>query len=249
MNNNLKSASSAKIGKKFSQRRLELGYSVDQISKKLFINKNYLIAIEKGDYSIFPSQAFAKAYFKKYDDYLGINCDFPNIFGQDIPRKNNRISSEINFSKSLNKNLKYFFMFIFILAVTTFLYFSLNKHIIDNSAIESKAISSEDIASVVSSVKENKLIKLKSDKTVQKSNELILNCNNECWIEVYIDENLVEAQSFSKGRQYIKEITKPFKIIIGNPEFVKGTYNDERIDFITNANRLTKVNTIYFLNE
>ena len=109
MNNKLKSASSAKIGKKFSQRRLELGYSIDQISKKLFINKNYLIAIEKGDYSIFPSKAFAKAYFKKYDAYLGINSDFPNIFGQDTPRKNNKISSEINFNKSLNKNLKFFF--------------------------------------------------------------------------------------------------------------------------------------------
>tara|TARA_B100001113_G_C21013759_1_gene580482 strand:+ start:132 stop:881 length:750 start_codon:yes stop_codon:yes gene_type:complete len=249
MNNKLKSASSAKIGKKFSQRRLELGYSIDQISKKLFINKNYLIAIEKGDYSIFPSKAFAKAYFKKYDAYLGINSDFPNIFGQDTPRKNNKISSEINFNKSLNKNLKFFFMFIFILAVTTFLYFSLKKPIIDNSATGSKAISSEDIASLVSSVKENKLIKLNTDKTVQNSNELILNCNDKCWIEVYIDENLLEAQSFSKGRQYIKEITKPFKIIIGNPEFVKGTYNDEHIDFITNANRLTKVNTIYFLNE
>ena len=249
MNNKLKSASSAKIGKKFSQRRFELGYSIDQISKKLFINKNYLIAIEKGDYSIFPSKAFAKAYFKKYDVYLGINSDFPNIFGQDIPRKNNKISSEINFNKSLNKNLKFFFMFIFILAVTTFLYFSLKKPIIDNSAIESKTFSSEDISSLLSSVKENKLIKLNIDKTVQNSNELILNCNDECWIEIYIDENLLEAQSFSKGKQYIKEITKPFKIIIGNPEFVKGTYNDERIDFITNANRLTKVNTIYFLND
>ena len=249
MNNKLKSASSAKIGKKFSQRRFELGYSIDQISKKLFINKNYLIAIEKGDYSIFPSKAFAKAYFKKYDVYLGINSDFPNIFGQDIPRKNNKISSEINFNKSLNKNLKFFFMFIFILAVTTFLYFSLKKPIIDNSAIESKTFSSEDISTLVSSVKDNKLIKLNTDKTVKNSNELILNCNDECWIEVYMDENLIEAQSFSKGRQYIKEITKPFKIIIGNPEFVKGTYNDEHIDFITNANRLTKVNTIYFLNE
>tara|TARA_B100001059_G_C17830869_1_gene584630 strand:+ start:1002 stop:1760 length:759 start_codon:yes stop_codon:yes gene_type:complete len=249
MNNKLKSASSAKIGKKFFQRRLEIGYSIDQISKKLFINKNYLIAIEKGDYSIFPSKAFARAYFKKYDDYLGINSDFPNIFEQDIPRKNNKISSEVILNKPLNKNLKYLFIFISTMALISFFYISFKEPVIDNSAIKSKTISSEDIASVVTLVKENKLVKLNRDSTIPKSNELILDCNNECWIELYIGENLEEAQSFSKDRQYVKEITKPFKIIIGNPESVKGTYNDEQIDFITNANRLTKVNTIYFLNE
>jgi hypothetical protein len=135
------------------------------------------------------------------------------------------------------------------MALISFFYISFKEPVIDNSAIKSKTISSEDIASVVTSVKENKLVKLNRDSTIPKSNELILDCNNECWIEVYIGENLEEAQSFSKDRQYIKEITKPFKIIIGNPESVIGTYNDEQIDFITNANRLTKVNTIYFLNE
>ena len=44
----LKSASSAKIGKRFTKKRLEYGYSIDQVSKKIFINKDYLIAIEKG---------------------------------------------------------------------------------------------------------------------------------------------------------------------------------------------------------
>ena len=47
----------------------------------------------------------------------------------------------------------------------------------------------------------------------------------------------------------MKEIAMPFKIIIGNADSVTGTYNNERIDFITNANRLNRVNTIYFSNE
>ena len=62
-------------------------------------------------------------------------------------------------------------------------------------------------------------------------------------------EKLILTKLFNKGELYRKEIRRPFKIIIGNAEYVKGTYNDEQIDFITNANRLTKVNTIYFLNE
>ena len=77
----------------------------------------------------------------------------------------------------------------------------------------------------------------------------MLDFNSECWIELYIDENLVEAQIFNKGDKFMKEIATPFKIIIGNADSVIGTYNNERIDFITNANRLNRVNTIYFLNE
>ena len=66
MENELKSANSVKTGKKFKEKRTKIGLSIDQISKKLFINKDYLIAIESGDYSIFPSETFARAYFKKY---------------------------------------------------------------------------------------------------------------------------------------------------------------------------------------
>ena len=45
---------------------------------------------------------------------------------------------------------------------------------------------------------------------------------------------------------YKKKIEIPFKIIVGNAEAIKGTYNGNEIDFMANANRLTKVNIINF---
>ncbi len=45
---------------------------------------------------------------------------------------------------------------------------------------------------------------------------------------------------------YERQIEIPFKIIVGNADFVKGSYNNNEIDFLTNANRLTGVNTINF---
>ena len=80
MRDELKSAASAKIGKKFAEKRKYLGYSLDQVSEILVINKDYLKAIEGGNYSIFPSESFAKAYFLKYRDFLKISNEFPNIF-------------------------------------------------------------------------------------------------------------------------------------------------------------------------
>ena len=66
----LKSASTVKIGKRFSNKRISLGLSLEEASKILFINEDYLNAIEKGNYSIFPSESFARAYFKKYSCLL-----------------------------------------------------------------------------------------------------------------------------------------------------------------------------------
>ncbi len=242
----LKSASSAKIGKRFTKKRLEYGYSIDQVSKKIFINKDYLIAIEKGDYTIFPSKVFAKAYFKKYEAYLGINYDFPNIFDQDILKRNTRLPPEFKLNKSFVKSPKFLFTLLLILAGIIFIYY-LSSKLIALDSNEDEITNPVDIDSIVGSKKEDN-IELNNNITFQK-NMLILDFKSECWIELYNDEKLLVAQNFEKDDQFTKEIAMPFKIIIGNADSVTGTYNNERIDFITNANRLNRVNTIYFSNE
>ena len=83
----LKSASTVKIGKRFSNKRISLGLSLEETSKILFINEDYLNAIEEGDYSIIPSESFARAYFKKYSQYLKINSDLPDIFNSQSEKK------------------------------------------------------------------------------------------------------------------------------------------------------------------
>ena len=83
----------------------------------------------------------------------------------------------------------------------------------------------------------------------EKKNMLVLEFIDECWVEVYIGGALIEAQFFKNGDEYSKNINSPFSIVVGNADSVKGTYNSEDIDFITNANRLTRVNTINFLND
>ena len=114
-----KSASSAKIGKKFKEKRIELGFSIIQMSEKLFINKDYLNAIEEGDYSIFPSESFARAYFKKYMEYLNIENDFPSVFEKNLEKKHKKISKEIRFNSSSGKNFIYISIFNFSFDILT----------------------------------------------------------------------------------------------------------------------------------
>ena len=48
------------------------------------MNIKYINAIESGDYSIFPSEVFARAYFTKYQDFLSIECEFPPLYEKKI---------------------------------------------------------------------------------------------------------------------------------------------------------------------
>ena len=80
MTENLKSARSAKIGKVFKVARKELGLTKVEVSNTAFMNIRYINAIESGDYSVFPSEVFARAYFTKYQDFLSIECEFPPLY-------------------------------------------------------------------------------------------------------------------------------------------------------------------------
>jgi hypothetical protein len=86
------------------------------------------------------------------------------------------------------------------------------------------------------------------DRKINTENKLTLNFLDECWIEVYSENELVANQLFQMGDVYMLDIQKPFKVVVGNAENVEGTYNGNIIDFITNANRL-RVNTIIFNDE
>jgi len=94
MTEDLKSASSAKIGKIFKTARKELGLSKVEVSNVAIMNISYINAIESGDYSIFPSEGFAKAYFIKYQDFLSIECEFPRIY-EDNSRQDKIIKKSI----------------------------------------------------------------------------------------------------------------------------------------------------------
>ena len=247
MTGELKSANSVKTGKKFSERRNEIGYTIDKVSEILFVNKDYIVAIEKGNYSIFPSESFAKAYFKKYKNFLNLSAEFPDLFKQQKEKKHKKISNEIAFENNLDFIIKNTIIIALTLVIGIGIYYFLSntESISDNAPQEN--IKSEYLSEIIENVNNNKDFISNSEKI--GNNILIIEFYGESWIELYRENQLVEAQIFSNGDIYQRKIEMPFKIIVGNADFVKGTYNSINIDFMTNANRLTKVNTINFPND
>ena len=112
-----------------------------------------------------------------------------------------------------------------------------------SDVIPQENINIDNVAEIVENVNQ-KNQSITSTQNIDKN--LILEFSGESWIELYVENELVEAQIFSNGDIYERQIEIPFKIIVGNADFVKGSYNNTEIDFLTNANRLTGVNTINF---
>jgi cytoskeletal protein RodZ len=262
MINELKSANSAKIGKIFKEARNDIGISKRDIADSLVMSLKYIEAIESGNYAVFPSEGFARAYFIKYQDFLSINCDFPSIYNEDN-RKDEIIKKSITkFNTSLIPLLIKAAITLLILFVLLMVYKSIfiNKSS-DNEIINiiDNAMNAELIAAdIKNNLKEIDELEINNQedlgdisietKKINIENNLTLNFLNECWIEIYFENELVENQLFQTGDAYMLDIQKPFKVVVGNADNVEGTYNGVSIDFITNANRL-RVNTIIFNDE
>jgi len=254
MTENLKSASSAKIGKVFKVARKELGLSKVEVSNAAFMNIRYINAIESGDYSIFPSEGFAKAYFIKYQDFLSIECEFPPIY------ENNNRQDEI-IKKSIAKINPSFIpiirgvVIVFTIVLSVYIInisFLTETKDNDSSQLKETFLNNElnkiEEAVNFNSSTETPVNIIEENPLINFSNKLIFSFFDECWIEIYSYDELIINKLFKYGDSFEVEIERPFKIVVGNAEAIEASYNGNNIDFITNANRLN-VSTIMFNDE
>ena len=253
MTENLKSARSAKIGKVFKIARKELGLSQAEASNIAFMNIRYINAIESGDYSIFPSEVFARAYFIKYQDFLSIECEFPPLYENNNRQDKivNKSIAEIN--PSLIPILKVAGVVAVIIFVAVYLFIIFSKETKSNDPSTFREILSNNELSKIDEADDfNNLIETPAniieEKPLINSNKIVFSFFDECWIEIYSYDELIINKLFKYGDSFEVEIKRPFKIVVGNAEAVEATYNGNNIDFITNANRLN-VGTITFNNE
>ena len=253
MTENLKSARSAKIGKVFKIARKELGLSKAEVSDSAFMNIRYINAIESGNYSIFPSEVFARAYFIKYQDFLSIECEFPPLY-----ENNNRQDRIVNKSiakvnPSLIPVLKAAGVIVIIILIAVYLFIIFSKETKSNdSSTFRETLSNNELSKINEDDDFNNLIetpaKIIMEKPLISSNKIVFSFFDECWIEIYSYDELIINKLFKNGDSFEVEIKRPFKIVVGNAEAVEATYNGNSIDFITNANRLN-VGTVTFNNE
>ena len=254
MTENLKSARSAKIGKVFKVARKELGLTKAEVSNTAFMNIRYINAIESGDYSVFPSEVFARAYFTKYQDFLSIECEFPPLYEKNN-RKDKILKEPIDkINPSLIPIIKVAGFIVFIIIVAVYINISFSKETKNNDQSPVKEnFSNNELDKIDEAVNFNNLIEAPANITEEKPlinipNKLVFSFFDECWIEIYAYDELIINKLFKYGDSFEFEIERPFKIVVGNAEAIEASYNGNNIDFITNANRLN-VSTVMFNDE
>ena len=257
MSEDIKSASSAKTGKIFLDSREGLGLTSQQVSEQAVMNIKYIEGIESGDYSIFPSEGFARAYFIKYRKFLSLDCSFPPIYEPENRQAEIVEKSIARFNKSLFPFVTgagiIISLLIFIIIFNKFYYYDDGKldilyvsdsFSLDNAnAIEASILNLKNELSIPIEELEPEI-----ELNPKKENELLLFFTDECWVEVYSNNELIKYQLFQAGDKFSLLIEEPFRLVIGNAESITGSYKGNFIDFITNANRL-RVNTIIFNDE
>ena len=263
----LRSAQTAKIGKKFKSMRESLGLSESQVSEKTYINVDYIKAIESGDYSIFPARMFALSYFERYSIFLGIDQVFFDIYDSDnLPKS----SEDIN-----KRQIKDFYPQIKIAAplmlLAIFFIFIGEDDELESSTkiikLPREAMEGNSTLAVVSDQKlindalslihpflqpdasnadESKLTEFTVSQGV--INNLSLRFLEDSWVEIYQGSNQLIYKLFKANNNFEISITPPFRIIVGNADGIVGFYNQNEINFTQVANKLN-VSSIEIDNE
>ena len=263
----LRSAQTAKIGKKFKSMRESLGLSESQVSEKTYINVDYIKAIESGDYSIFPARMFALSYFERYSIFLGIDQVFFDIYDSDsLPKSSEDINKrqikdfypQIKIAASLML-LAIFFIFIGEddeLELSTKIIKLPREAMEGNStlAVVSDQKLINDALSLIhpfvqpaaSNADESKLTEFTVSQGV--INNLSLRFLEDSWVEIYQGSNQLIYKLFKANNNFEISITPPFRIIVGNADGIVGFYNQNEINFTQVANKLN-VSSIEIDNE
>ena len=79
------------LGNKLREKRIALGYSLDDIQEKTKIQKRYLEAIEDGDFTRLPGSFYVRAFIRQYAELLEMNAD--ELWAELGPRK--KITTEV----------------------------------------------------------------------------------------------------------------------------------------------------------
>ncbi len=63
------------IGAMLIEARTSQDLEVEQVSRETNIAREYIIALEKDDYTVFPAEPYVLGFLRNYAEYLGLNAD------------------------------------------------------------------------------------------------------------------------------------------------------------------------------
>jgi len=251
------------LGKKFRDKRRLQKLTIQEISEKTLINLSYINAIEEGKFSEFPAEAFARAYFKKYAQFLDLDVSFPDE-AFNAPKSNKAIDGRIDIKPSIldkvlsKQLLALIFIFLGLLLVLFFLISNSSNYseaMIDKAkpleTIEialaeevSVFLDNQDSLDATPEVPQveiniNDYIEPQENNYFQNNPKkalLEMNFLGESWIEIYQADERVIYELYKSGSTFEMTIDRPFRIVVGHSKNTELYYEGDKIDLTSTAN-------------
>jgi transcriptional regulator with XRE-family HTH domain len=136
----IKKIQSSTLGEKMRKIRNEKRVGLPEIAKNTKIQMEYLEYLENGDYNKLPADVYVRGFLKSFADYLGVNEEYliksfnkeksiqENIEGSNKEKKINKKINIARFSIT-PKIISMFFVSLFFLALSFYLYKNLNNFV------------------------------------------------------------------------------------------------------------------------
>lgn len=202
-----------RAGGKLYKKRKDLKLSLEEISSKTKISKQYLKALESGDYSIFPADIFARGYFKQYAKFIGLEIP--------PPVKNNK-NQETEIEVHINTNSN------FVLGFSIFIFFALMVGItfldINNDNLYYNGGNETHIQHI-----DQKNLMTLSIK-FQEGGWLIINYDDDY-------ETPIIDSYFTAGEEYELLFDAPISLTLDNAQSTTAFLNGLEIDLSENVNK------------
>jgi cytoskeletal protein RodZ len=251
------------LGKKFRDKRRLQKLTIQEISGKTLINLSYISAIEEGKFSEFPAETFARAYFKKYAQFLDLDVSFP-VDAYNPSKSYEDMDSPIDIKPSILEKVlsKQFLTLIFIILGLLLIMFLLNpgsrnyaEVVIDKAeplenieiALAEKVsvfTENQDLLDAAPEVPQEDVNT--NDYVAPEANNYLLNNPQkallemnflgESWIEIYQANERFIYELFDSGSKFEMTLERPFRIVVGHSKNTELYYEGDKIDLISIAN-------------
>ena len=220
-----------KIGEILREARKEKGLSLSQVAKEIFIQEKYLQALEDGNYDLIPGEAYQRAFFRTYADYLGLgdyieNLTRPHKFPEkeEEPRMNEIFGGSWDNTRKIRVGAKTAMIVIAILLI------SLGVKAVFKSKGETKKpnkVTSTQPLDVVPAnptqswnYPDNNDLSKTPQPIKKLEHEIVLTATGECWLTLKTPEN--ESPLFN-GTMYKNDVLRftdvyGFILTAGKPE-------------------------------
>ncbi len=226
------------------KKRESLGITIEQISNKTKINKNFLQAFESGDFSALPyayTRLFLKAYavevemdpkevLNAFDKYMGKKESTPQI---PSPAKEYINNTKKNGNITAPKKKINIAPLTIVILIVVFLIMILKQVLIDeeNKNIPSVPVGSSEITLQENNSSSAAFITDKEPNAQQgiplpgKNLSLVLKTRDACWIKLIIDSKDTSETTFPANIRREWTALKQYDIRLGRPSVVSLSLN------------------------